>query len=346
MDWKLTVFLLIGVLAVRADDKAVAALEDKQPLAAAASAEPLMAKTDGGLDVKIEGVEGPKALPRVLKHVKHNGEETKQKKSHKNGHKNGHKKSKAKRVARKAMSYQFSDTNLNETAQKLKDARQEVAEQKKYRSNNFRKLLQNLNLDSHSFQLLDQIKDKELAQQVRNLKDAIEKISPALWKRKDPNFKKYARKMKATIKQQITNQVKTYRTWRKLSCKKIESVWKQKNIYYHRDDNLNREEHEKLYQLFLIEDADKLNFLLPMVEVEKRLVEMLDRRIVDEDNEKYILLAIKLMTKQLFLEYVKRFKKYHSRHRKDYAKDLKAMDKALMDSFKENEEFYATAGVD
>lgn len=344
MDWKLIVFLLFGILAVRTDEQSSIPLEAKEPVTASVSTEPLQANESQNLEVKIDGVDQPKALPRVLKPGKQKSK-TKHKRAYKQSHKKTVKKAKGKNVNRKAMSYKFGDSNLNETAQKIQAARQEVADKKKSRSHNFRKLLKSMNLDFHNFHLLDHITDKKLANQVRSLKSTIEKVSPDLWIRKNPKFKAYAKKIKKKLENQITKQIKNYKSWRKLSWKKIEAVWKQKGMYYLRDDKLNREEHEKLYQLFLIEDADKLNFLLPMIDVEKRVVEMLERRMVDEDNEKYILLSIKLMTKQLFLEYLRRYKKYHSQHRKDFAKDLQAIDRQLMDSFKENEEFNLLAEV-
>ena len=334
MDWKLVVLLLFGVLATLAEEQFPSVLGTKESADAITSTESLQTNQSQNLKIKLEGIEKAKTDSRFLKHST-----KKSMAKHKQTHRKSVKKAKGKKSNRKAISYKFSESNLGETAKKIQAARKEVADNKKYQSHAFRKLLKNMNLDAHNFLLLDKITDKRLAAQIRKLKDTIKKVSNDIWTRKDPKFKSYARKIKTNLESQIKKQIKSYQSWRKLSWKKIEALWKQKGSYYNKDDNMNREEHEKLYQLFLIEDADKLNFLLPMIDVEKRLIEMLERRIVDEDNEKYILLSIKLMSKQLFLEYLRRYKKYHSQHRKDFTKDLKAIDKQLMDSFNENEEF-------
>ena len=83
---------------------------------------------------------------------------------------------------------------------------------------------------------------------------------------RNPKYKSLITRTKNQIDKKLKNQISAYYRWRKLSWMRIESVWKQKGIYYLKDDDMNREEHEKLYQLFLIEDAEKLQFLLPMIE--------------------------------------------------------------------------------
>jgi hypothetical protein len=242
-------------------------------------------------------------------------------------------------INRKALQYKYDKSNLSETAIKLKEARDEMAQKKKFQSGRFIRLLANFELRPSDFEILNTISDKNESRQVRLLKQLIEDSSLHVFVNKDPKLKSLIKATRKKIASDIKKQISEYFQWRKQSWLRIQSVWTQKAIYYYRDDALNREEHEKLYQLFLIEDAEKLKFLLPIVEVQRKIMEVIDRRLNDMDNEKYILLAIKLMTKQLFIEYLKRFQKYHSQHNKDYTSDITQMDNQFMADYQENVNF-------
>lgn len=239
----------------------------------------------------------------------------------------------------KKFSFKINAETLQQTSNKLKQERKNQREARKLKSSRFRNLLLSYKINPDVFHSLGSTSDKKIAKAVRLLKEQVQDIGPHLWVAENPKKKKYMKKASKKLKKLAKYQIKDFKHWYWESWQRIKDVWKAKGHYYLRDDKLNREEHEKLYQLFLIETSEKLKYLLPLLDVEHKVIDILGRRLADIDNQKYIKLAVKLMSKQLFKEYLKRYKAYRRRHRSDYVKDLQNLNRKYMADFKANEDF-------
>lgn len=246
---------------------------------------------------------------------------------------------KLKKKKSKHFGFKIDQTTLKATSSKLKEERRKLKDSRKLKSAHFRSLLRRYYIRPDQLEHLAQSTDKRVKLTLRSLKQLVNDLDYHLWQPAKPKARKAMLQTRKRLEKQIKSQIKGYSKWHKLGWKRIEAVWKQKGFYYLHDEELNRSEHEKLYQLFIIENGEKLKYLLPMIDVERKIVESIHYRVADWDNEKYIRLAVKLMTKQLFLEYLRRYRAYRTQHRKDYAKDLRVLEKQYMADYKANQDF-------
>ena len=141
----------------------------------------------------------------------------------------------------------------------------------------------------------------------------------------------------------MKTQISRYRIWQKDSWKKITEVLKRRGPLMLKNEELNRSEHEKLYQLFIVENAEKRAFLLPILNIEANIIKIISSKLNDLKNEQYLRISVKLMTQQLTKEFKHRYKRYKRLYKKEYLRDVYKTDDQYMASWKENDKFNESA---
>ena len=201
-------------------------------------------------------------------------------------------------------------------------------------------MMSTFKLPHNSLQFVSEIKDQNLRTQAEELKGIMRKLASALNDPSPPKtFKDFLKIAKKTIKKMRKRQLKVYYKWRKESWANVQKYLSAKQKIYDGDDALNVFENEKFYQLFLVEDSEKREYLLPLLDLQNKVL----RRVADElellyDAEKIKQASVKAARK-VMRALNRKSKRVRHRAEDEYLAGVREMHAKFMRDWKRNEKF-------
>lgn len=204
-----------------------------------------------------------------------------------------------------------------------------------------RSLLILYNLPSNSFEFMANLTDQSLKQQAYELKAFMRKLGPAVSEKpiKKKSYEDNLNVAKKRLNALRKRQVKKYEEWRKQTWANIEKFLNAKQKIYDVDDTLNISENEKYYQLFLVEDSDKRQHLVPFLDLENRLLEIIETELeIIADDKALKRASLRIVNR--FNSRLKRSERRRSRrHRTFYLQLIRAEHRRYMKQWDNNELF-------
>lgn len=204
-----------------------------------------------------------------------------------------------------------------------------------------RELLTQLDLPDHTFDFFEGLKDEGLRVQADELKAFMRQLGPAVGGKKDDGkgYEDYLKMAQKKLLKMRKAQVKRYEEWRKESWDHIVKYLEAGQRIFDADDALNISENEKYYQLFLVEDGEKRAHLLPFIDLENRLLNIIESELEGLTDEKMLEKASLRQTTRLSNRMERRARRASQRARRDYVRGVRALDRQYMGAWKRNEAF-------
>jgi hypothetical protein len=178
--------------------------------------------------------------------------------------------------------------------------------------------------------------------QAEELKTFIRQLAPAVAGKKKNEAKTYHDYLKMAKKKLVKmrkQQLARYAQWRQESWHNINKYLEASQRIFNANDALNMEENEKYYQLFLVEDGEKRQHLIPFVDLETRLLAIIEGELEIISDEKGLKKSSLRQTARLSNRLAKRARRASKRSRRDYLRGVRDLDRQYMWAWKRNEQF-------
>lgn len=204
-----------------------------------------------------------------------------------------------------------------------------------------RKLLTVFDLPHSSFDFSNSITDQGLKLQVEEIKNFMRKLAPEYAKKeeKKKSYEDYLKVAKKRLHSLQKRQIKKYQDWRKKTWENIDKVLEEKQPIFNMDQKVNVQENEKYYQVFLVEDASKREHLIPFLDLESRLLEIIEEELVVISDYKSILRASKRLNSRHTMMMNRRFRMSFRRRQRQHLRAMRQMHNGFIKDWEINQKF-------
>lgn len=205
-----------------------------------------------------------------------------------------------------------------------------------------RELLTVLQLPLNSLDFMENITDEGIKSQADEMRTFMRKLAPAVSASKSAKPKTYEDNLKTAKKRLISlrkKQLKKYDDWRTASWKNINKYLEGSQRVFDTNDQLNIKENEKYYQLFLVEDGEKRHYLIPFVNLENRLLEIIENELSIIADNKALKRVANRATSRASDRLARRVRRQSQRNRRAYLHSVRQMHREYMENWKLNEKF-------
>lgn len=204
-----------------------------------------------------------------------------------------------------------------------------------------RSLSAQLDLPPDALAFFGSLKDEGMKQQAEELRVFMRQLAPAVGGKKggDKTYADYLKIAKKKLTSLRKKQVTRYEEWRKQSWTNIQKYLEANQRVLQADDDMNVMENEKYYQLFLVEDGDKRQHVIPFLNLENRLLEIIDAELEVVEDELSLKKASARQAKRLSDRLARRARRASRRNRRAYLRGVRALNDQYMRHWQRNELF-------